>query len=113
MKLLTSNSVLETSTLVSIRTRRNTASRRSIQGETIANDANFDAAFITLKQKGNEVVEKLPLSHIEAATTANPSEGFQVNYGNIDWNTSMLEIAAGVALDVGKVIEFTIGFIPN
>jgi hypothetical protein len=113
MKLLTANSVLEKSTLVSIRTRRYTATKRSIQGETLANDACFDAAFLTFKAGQVEVVEKIPLAHIEAASTAHPAEGFQLNYENVDWNTSQVEVATGVTLDTGKVFEFTIGFIPK
>lgn len=113
VRLLTSNTVLEGSMIHAITTRRFGANRKSLQGKAIVNDVNFDAAFIGLKQKSEDVWENVPVEHIEKATNVMPHVGYPVNLKDIDWNTSFLEIAEGVALDAGKVFEFTIWFTPN
>jgi hypothetical protein len=110
MKLIASNSVLNGAVIVSFRTRRASASRRSLLNEAIVNDNNFNAAFLVLKKGQENVYEYLPLEHIEKATNEMPHLGFPVNLSNVNWDTSSLEVAEGVTLDTGNVFEFTVGF---
>lgn len=109
-KLLATNTVLADAEIVAIRTRRAGANRKSLGGLAIVNDANFEAAFLSLKVGTNEVYEKIPVEHIERATIQSPETGFPVNISNIDWNTSFVEVAETVAIDTNKVFEFTVTY---
>ncbi len=109
MKLLTSNTVLKGATILNIRTRRFGANRKSLQGKTIVNDANFESAILLFKV-GSEIMVEIPVEHIETASKISPETGFPINIGEIDWNTSSVEVGEGIALDTGKVFEFTIEY---
>jgi hypothetical protein len=113
MKLIAVNSILDNAVIVSLRTRRASATRRSLLGDQIVNNANFDAAFLNLKKGQEDVFEKVPLEVIEKATDQQTSEGFPVDLEKIDWNTSYLEVAEGVALNTGNVFEITVAFYLN
>lgn len=108
MKLFLAETIAKDAVIHSIRTRRFGANRKTLQGKTLPNDANFDAAFLTLKKQQEDVIEQLPFGHIEAATTTSPEYGYPIQLSAIDWNTSYVEIAEGVALDTGKYFELTI-----
>lgn len=112
-KLLTQNTAIANAKILSIRTRRAGTNRRSLLGKEIANDANFESAFLTLKKGSEEVWETVPVEHIEKASNVSPETGFAVNWDNIDWNTTQLIIAEGVTVDTGKVFEFTVEYINN
>lgn len=107
------NTVLKNATLLGLRTRRNTATRRSIGGKVIANNANFDSATLNLKIGSEEPFEDLFFEHIEQATIANPAMGFRCNYTNIDWDRTFIELQEGVTIDNGAVLELTIEFVEN
>lgn len=111
IKLLAANTVLDGSVITAIRTRRYSATRKSLLGKAIVNDANFNAATLVLK-KGNEVfMDNMPMEHIEQGSlAASGAGGFQVKYLDIDWNTSFVEVAETVTLDTGAVFEFTLTF---
>lgn len=110
LRLLTQNTVLDGATIVAIRTRRAGANRKSLLGKSIVNDANFEAATILLKSGSEDVWDQIPVEHIEKASNVAPEQGFPVNLNNVDWNTTKIEVAEGVALDTGKVFEFTVEF---
>lgn len=110
LRLLTQNTVLDGATIVAIRTRRAGANRKSLLGKSIVNDANFEAATILLKSGSEDVWDQVPVEHIEKASNIAPEQGFPVNLNNVDWNTTKIEVAEGVALDTGKVFEFTVEF---
>lgn len=110
LRLLTQNTVLDGATIVAIRTRRAGANRKSLLGKSIVNDANFEAATILLKSGSEDVWDQIPVEHIEKASNIAPEQGFPVNLNNVDWNTTKIEVAEGVALDTGKVFEFTVEF---
>jgi hypothetical protein len=112
-KLLTQNTALENAQILSIRTRRAGANRRSPNGVALANDVNFDAAFVTLKRGSEEVFESMPVEHIERATLITPEKGFEINWTGIDWNTTKLIIAQDVAINTGAAFEFTVEYIQN
>lgn len=110
LRLLTQNTVLDGATIVAIRTRRAGANRKSLLGKSIVNDANFEAATILLKSGSEDVWDQIPVEHIEKASNISPEQGFPVNLNNVDWNTTKIEVQEGVALDTGKVFEFTVEF---
>jgi hypothetical protein len=111
IKLMAANTVLDGSVITAIRTRRYSATRKSLLGKAIVNDANFNAATLVLK-KGNEVyMDNMPMEHIEQGSlAASGACGFQVKYLDLDWNTSFVEVAETVTLDTGAVFEFTLTF---
>ena len=110
IKITAWNSVLDNVMLKSIKTRRYKATRKTLQGDTIVNDANFESALLTLKVGTEDVVEQVPVELIEQATIAAPGNGYVLNLAGIDWNTSYVEIGEGVALNAGAVFEFTVVF---
>ena len=113
IKLLLAETVAKGATVHSLRTRRAGANRKTLLGKSIVNDANFEAASITLKQRQTDVVASLFFEHIEKASNVDPVNGFPVNLKDIDWNTSYIEIAEGVALNAGNVFELTISYTDN
>ena len=111
MKLMAANTVLDGSMIVAIRTRRYSATRKSLLGKAIVNDANFNAAMLTLKKGTEEFTDALPFEHIEQGSlAASGAAGFQVRYLDIDWNTSYIEVMEGVTLDAGAVFEITLAY---
>lgn len=110
IKITAWNSVLDKAVVKTIKTRRYKATRRTLQGDTIVNDANFESALLTLKVGTEDVVEQVPVELIEQATAAFPGKGYELNYAGIDWNTSYVEIPEGVTLNTGAVFEFTVVF---
>lgn len=111
--VLDQNSPLNLGVVCGIRTRRNKATRRSLQGAQIVNDANFDAAVLILRYRGSDQVVQVPLEHIEQASLQAPETGFQIHIGNIDWSQCHVEIMPGVALDTNRVFEFTVSYYIN
>ena len=110
IRLLTSSTILDGATICAIRTRRSSGTRKTLQGKSIVNDANFDSAMLTVKKASEDVWDQFPVEHIERATNVSPETGFPVHINGIDWNTTKLEIGEGVALDTGKYFEFTVEF---
>ena len=110
IKLLTQNTVLAGAKIHAIRTRRYGANRKSLQGKTIVNDATFESANLVLKSGSEDVWDQIPVELIEKATNVTPEQGFPVNLTDVDWNTTKIVIAEGVALDTGKVFEFTVEY---
>ena len=109
-KLLSQNTALASAQIHTIRTRRAGANRKSPNGLSLANDANFDAAFLTLKKGSEDVWENFPIEHIERATNVSPETGFEVAWTDVDWNTTKLVIAENVAINAGAAFEFTIEY---
>lgn len=103
---LDKNSPLTNVTLCTLRTRRASATMRSLQGKQIANNANFDAAFLVLKIKQTETV-KIPLWHIEQASLQSPATGYPIFLSDVDFAQSFVEVQQGVTLDTGNVFELT------
>lgn len=111
IKLMAANTVLDGSVIVAIRTRRYSATRKSLLGTTIVNDANFNAAMLTLKRGTEEFMDALPFEHIEQGSlAASGAGGFPVKYLDIDWNTSYIEVMEGVTLNAGAVFELTLSY---
>lgn len=104
------NSPLNGAFINSIRTRRKTATARALAGELLANDANFDAAFLVLKKNTQTKVLELPFWHIEQASLQSPCEGYPIYAHDLNWNSCSIDIAPGVTLDAGAVIEITVEY---
>lgn len=109
-KLILGETIPKGAVIVALHTRRAGANRRTLGGKTIVNDANFDAAAITLKKGSENVLEHLHLEHIERASNVTPEQGFPVQLHDIDWNTSFIEVEEGVALNSGNYFELTISY---
>lgn len=101
------NGLFKTAEIHSVRTRRAGANRKSIGGKNIANDVNFEGAFLNLRRSGTNIIELLPLEHIERASLNDPAIGYPLGFTAIDWETSKIEVAEGVALNTGSVFELT------
>lgn len=110
IRLLSSSTILDGATICAIRTRRASGTRKTLQGKTLVNDANFDSAMLTIKKGSEDVWDQFPVELIEKATNVSPETGFPVHINSIDWNTTKIEIGEGVTLDTGKHFEFTVEF---
>ena len=110
VKLMAVETIPKDALILALKTRRFGANRKTLGGKTIVNDVCFDASFLSLKKLQEEVVEKVPLEHIEKSTNVDPSKGFEVNLSDVDWNTSFIEVAENTVLDTGKYFELTISF---
>lgn len=104
---LDNNSPLSNAHVVSVRTRRYSASARTKQGLTLANDATFDAAGLVLKKDTQTIVFDCPLAHIEKATLSSPESGYPVFAQGLNFSACEIEVAPGVTVDAGKAIELT------
>jgi len=111
IKLLSIETIPRDAIILSIHTRRDATARLTIGGKTIVNDACFNAAFLHLKKKQEEVVEAIPFEQIETCSNVDPVKGFQVNLSDVDWNTSFIEVVETVTLDTGNYFEMTFAFI--
>ncbi len=107
---LDKNSPVKGFDLMYIKTRRAGANRKSLQGTTIVADSVFDASFLVIKVKQTEVINQVPLEHIETATEQVPSEGYPIFLKDIDWEQSFVQVADGVTLTANTVWEFTVTF---
>lgn len=101
------NSPLNGAHIVSVRARRYSSTARALTGDTLANDANFDAAFLTLKKDTTTIVLQVPLKHIEQASLQTPDKGYPVYAANLNFNSCTIEIATGTTIDNAKMIELT------
>lgn len=110
IKMLLGEEIQPDATILSIRTRRAGANRKTKGGKTIVNDVNFDSALLTLKKKNEQVLKEVPLELIEKATNITPEQGFPIMLSNVDWNTSYIEVGEGVALNTGNYFELTVTF---
>ncbi len=90
--------------ILSVRTRRSSATARTLQGEQIVNDANFDGCLLRLKFGTTEVVV-LPLYYIERATLNDPATGYPLNISGLDLSLCEIEIVENVTLNTGNVVE--------
>lgn len=78
---------------------------KSYNGEALANGNVFNAAFLRIKKGNTDVHERLPLPIIEAATQQNPGVGFPLALNNINITDSGIDLAAGISITAGEVIE--------
>ena len=106
---LETNSPLDGTNLVSVRTRRTKAGAKTLQGKNLIADTNFDAALV-LKASGTTEVVKVPLWHIEQASLQTPHIGFPLYVAGLNVSTSYIEVGEGVTLDVGNFFELTFEF---
>lgn len=110
LKFILGQTIPDGSYIHALRTRRFGANRKTIQGKTIVNDVNFEAASITLKQGTNNAIERLYFEHIEKASNTQPQVGFPINLSDINWDTSYIEVEEGVALNTGAAFELTVAY---
>jgi hypothetical protein len=110
LTVIDQNSPLSGASIVSVRTRRTKTGAKTLQGKSLVNDANFDAAFLILKKDTTTEVIKVPLWHVEQASLQNPSEGFPIYANNLNFSACLIEIVETVTLDTGNCVELTFEF---
>lgn len=110
LMVIDTNSVLTGTHIEAVWTRRATAGAKSLQGESLVNDANFESAFLILKKDTQTEVFKVPLWHIEKASLVEPHKGFPIEGKDLNFSSCQIEVAENVTLDTGKVFELTFKF---
>lgn len=110
LAIIDNNSPLSGAYIISVRTRRTKTGAKTLQGKDLANDANFDAAFLVLKKDTTTEVIKVPLWHVEQASLQSPAQGFPIYANDLNFSACQVEVVEGVTLDTGKCIELTFEF---
>lgn len=108
---LDKNSPVKGFNILYIKTRRDPDDGGvSLQGATIVSNGAFSGAFLVIKVRQTEVLNRIPLPYIENATTQVPAVGYPIFLKDIDWEQSFIEVAPGVTLTADQVWEFTVTF---
>jgi hypothetical protein len=94
--------------VVSIRTRR---TGLTLNAQKIVNPAAFNAAFLSLKSKGTEYFEDMPLATIDIETAnSHNGKGFPVNLTPLDFAASKIFIQDAALIGEKEAVELTFEF---
>lgn len=113
---LEENSLIEDGILLYVSTRRAKEGRKTLNGETLANDAVVDSSFLLIKQgSSTEPIRNLPLSKLDEDKFGNTEHpGFPVYLSDVRLNQCFIQVHA----DAGDIVadehfEISVTYVPN